>query len=745
MVDGFKVGHFGFFRDADLKLRLDEDNLYDQMDANGWVEVWFGGQDVWLPDYGLFNVYMTCENTFFWDIIDENGNRTKTGFEAIHIPYNPHFEPFVGDIIPTYPEEVFDFTYTSSANEESPLISANLWFYTNYFDDEYYRYNLLVLKDGDTPWPNEIAVDIRPMNDTLKIMPNEYIVGYRPKIEYMNQLAVLKKMISGPENKILFKMKVDLAYLSENPGASRRLRVFTTTGDDVEYLLYPKSEKDIIWRQHGRGFINEYQRYLLQYGVMQYMPDDKILNWGDETYNEFMEASNYVLQMDASNLRAVANDIDMIFGGDKNRHLAGYSKLIIPLFLKWFNENIQDDIVREMETILYRVILTQKYFKGFQKLDEHLGSIIGDFVEQTGLPTIWDGNIEIADGNKLIVNGGEFVPEVLETEIINIVMIDGVKQFEDGYVPTSAKWYLEPTRPGYRYAGSIGSGVYKIRIAEQVAEVFCDMETASSYTKENSIGEWVRNPYSNSMNETREYSAISSDRNIILLMDYNIESCCDKITIYDDAGTLIGSYTGVGSSVKVVVPRYARVVFTSDGSVTGNFNIKVSEEYLVADSIGGWMYIATGNATSLDYLSQFGDITDIKRNMYSEEAYGIGWGQNSGSFTSFQTYNLPFSEVKCKISGEYDNPVNGTGYLDMFTSSSGNIVKFIDSSYDGNDGQTLIVDGIELISNNQENLVKYDIHSNQNDTGTVNSLTIKMRGDSNLPYTRRFIYMLCVR
>ncbi len=639
-MDGFKVGHFGFFRDPELKLRLDEENLYDQMDANGWVEVWLGGQDVWLPDYGLFNVYMTCKNTFYWDIVDENGKRTKTGFEAIHIPYNPHFEPYVGDIIPEHPEEVFDYTYGHYATEESPLISANLWFYTNYFDDEYYRYNLLVLKKGDKTWPNEIAVDIRPMNDTLKIMPDEYIVGYRPKIEYMNQLAVLKRMISGPENKIQFKMKVDLKYLSEHPGAIRKIRVFTMTGDDVEYLLYPRSERDIIWRQHGRNFLNEYQRYLLQYGVMQYMPSDGTLNWGDEVYDEFMEASNYVLQMDASNLRAVVNDIDMILGGDENRHIAGYSKLIIPLFLKWFNENLKDDIVTEIEEILYRVILTRKYFKGFQKLDEYLGNIVGDFVDNTGLPTVWDGNVEIADGNYIIANGGETIETTVSTEVVNIVMIDGVRQFEDGYVPTSANWYLNPANTDYRYAGAIGSGIYKIRVAEQVVEVFCDMET--------------------------------------------------------------------------------------DG--------------------GGWMYIVTSETTSFDYMRQFGDTLDIERTFYSDEAFGIGWGENSGVDTTFQMYNMPFSEVKCKISGEYDNPVNGTGYLNFYTSSSGNIVKFADDSYNGGDGQSLIVDGVELITNSQENLVKYEIHSAPAyDSGDINSLTIKMRGDSNIPYCRRFIYMLCVR
>ncbi len=639
MVNGFDVGHFGFFRDAELKLRLDEDNLYDQIDANGWVTVWFGGQDVWLPDYGLFNVHMTCDKTFFWDIIDENGKRTKTGFDSIHIPYNPHFESYTGDLIPDHPDQVFENTYKNPATEESQLICSNLWFYTNYFDDDYYRYNLLVLKRWDTPWPNEIMVDIRPMNDKLKIMPDEYIVGYRPKIDYMNQLAILRKFISGSENKIQFKMKVDLEFLAENPTAKRNIKIFTMEGDHIEYLLYPRNEKDIIWRHHGRGFLNEYQRYLLQYGVMQYLPDDNVLDWGDTIYADFMKASNYVLKMDSSNFVSVATDIDMILGGDEKRHLAGYSRLIIPNFLKWFNENLKDDIVRDIETILYRVILTKKYFKGFQQLDEYIGNIIGSFAETTSLPTIWDGNIEVVDGNYIIANGGELEVKTWDIEAINIIIIDGVRQFEDGYVPTSAEWYLNPTRDGYAYAGAIGNGLYKIRISEVIVDVFCDMST--------------------------------------------------------------------------------------DG--------------------GGWMYVITSERTSIDYIKQFGDTSFIVSTMYSEDAFGIGWGKNDGEYKTFQSYNMPFSEVKCKISGEYDNPVNGTGYLDFFTASDGNIVKFIDSNYNENDGQSLFVDGVELISNSQENLVKYDISSDNGSTGDINVLTIKMRGDSNLPYCRRFIYMLAIR
>jgi hypothetical protein len=161
---------------------------------------------------------------------------------------------------------------------------------------------------------------------------------------------------------------------------------------------------------------------------------------------------------------------------------------------------------------------------------------------------------------------------------------------------------------------------------------------------------------------------------------------------------------------------------------------------------GGWMYMVTGISTDFGYMSQFGDTSSIESTYYTEEAFGVGWGTNSGNDTVFQSFNIPFSEVKCKISGEYDNPTEGTGYLSFYTSSSGNVLKFEDNSTNGQDGQSLIVDGVELITNSQENLVKYEILSSpQYTSGDINSLTIKMRGDANLPYCRRFIYMLAVR
>lgn len=640
--NGFDIGHFGFFKDPEMTMRLDEDNLYDQIDANGWIDVWFGGQDIWIPDFGVYNCHLTCDTTFFWDILDENGERTKQGFDEIIIPYNEAMKPYTGDIIPLNPEQVFNnYSPLTAAKESTPLLCSNLWFYTNYFGDEYFRYNLLILKIGDQPWPNEISVDIRPMNDNLVLEKDEYIVGYRPKPEYMNQLAIVNRISSGMENKIWFRFKADLDYLSNNPNAKRSIKLFIQDNDKVKYLLYPRKAADIIWRQHGRKFMNEYQRYLLENGVMQYMPDSEILGWGNRIYDKFMKSSNYVLKTDGANFIEVATDINAILNGDTERKLVGYSALIIPDFLTWLKENQKQDVVEEIETILYRVILTKKYFKGFQQLDDYIGDPANSLFSTVHLniPKIWDGETTIADGNTQIVWGGDNPPVVSQpTADVNIVMIDGVRQFEDGYVPTNALGYLFPKDDDHHYNGATGNGLYKIRIAERAVDIFCDMTTDE----------------------------------------------------------------------------------------------------------GGWMYLITSERTTLDYLNQIGDASALAPTFYSDEAYGVGWGKNDGNYVSFQTYNIPFSRVRAKISGAYDNPTEGTGYLDFITSSSGHMVKFYDSSSDAADGQSLIVDGNILLSNSQQNLTKYDIDFTSG-SGDINSLVIKMKGDNAKPYSKRYVYMLAAR
>jgi hypothetical protein len=285
-------------------------------------------------------------------------------------------------------------------------------------------------------------------------------------------------------------------------------------------------------------------------------------------------------------------------------------------------------------------VLTRQYFKGFDKLDDYLGDLVGDIDKNTGLPAAWDGNVEYVDGNYMIANGGENqgIPDWAIEEDVKIVLIDGVRQYENGYVPRTALEYLNP-KPGYLYEGDTGSGVYKIMVADRPVDVFCDMET--------------------------------------------------------------------------------------DG--------------------GGWMYLITSHVTSLDYIKQLGDTYSIEQTLYRSEDFGMGWGDNTGEWYGIQFYNMPFTEISVYLSGEYDNPTEGTGYLEMITGASGVVVSFKDENTDAESGQTLIVDGTEIFRNEKQNLVKYKILSLQNNTGEENNLVVRMRGDSDIPYTRRYVYMLSIR
>ena len=73
-----------------------------------------------------------------------------------------------------------------------------------------------------------------------------YSAGYRPKPEYINQLAVVRNLSSGTENSIHFKMKVDLTFLAANPDTRRSLKMFVQCDVVIEYLFYPKSPADIL-------------------------------------------------------------------------------------------------------------------------------------------------------------------------------------------------------------------------------------------------------------------------------------------------------------------------------------------------------------------------------------------------------------------------------------------------------------------------------------------------------------------
>ncbi len=632
MINGLKVGRFGFFRDADLTLRLDESNLYDQIDADGWVSVWFGGRDIYLPEYGDFSVFLSCGVTFFWDVLDGDGNRTKDGFTEMLIPYNPHMEPYSGDIIPLNPIDVFGERTTTPK-----MICSNLWFYTNLFRDQYYRYNLIVLNSSTSSgWPDEANSKIIPMNENVVLEPGDFIVGYRPKPEYMNQLAVVKNVMSGRDNAILFKFKVDLDYLADNPEEERILKFFSMSDDVSEFLVYPNQIDNVNWGTHKVPYMDEYNRYLLYHGIEMYSPSENELRWAHELYEKFMYISNRILIMDPYNESRVIYDVDRIMGGEKDIKLVGFSYSVIPIFLEWIAENSTVNVPTETMGILRRVVLTTKYFKGFSKLDTILGDMVTSIAESSGNPSVHDGNTEVVDGQRVIANGGENYTYIEPISLINIVMEDGVRVFSNGHAPTSAKDYRYPDENGdYRYAGHTGNGLYKITIAGQIRDVFCDMDN------------------------------------------------------------------------------------------------------------GGWMYlIVSGNDT--EYMTQFCDLTAIAPTRYYDETYGIGWAKNDGISYNLQFYNLPFTDVRAQLSGDHDNPVSGKGYLEVHTGANGNIIYFTDGDTSGNAGQDIIVDGVTVLAGDKTDLTNFQVEYNGTNDG-MNNLVVKMNGDSDAPYCKRYIRMLCVR
>jgi len=424
---------------------------------------------------------------------------------------------------------------------------------------------------------------------------------------YLLVNSIIRSLIMKRESAMcIFFISIQIS----SSGSLRTIRVFSQTDDTIKYTLYPRSVDDILWRHKGRKFINEYQRYLLDYGVMQYLPNDRELDWADREYDKMMKSSNMVLKVDSSYLRDIASDMTRILNGEE-LHTAGYTSLIRDNFSVWLEENNSEVVVTGVYEILKRVLLTRKYFKGFHVLAEEMNR------------TVEIPGIEERPG---------LTPEYVGP-IVGIVKRDGVYGYSNGYIPSSALEYLNP-KPGYEYSGDTGSGFYKILIAQQECHVFCDMVT--------------------------------------------------------------------------------------DG--------------------GGWMIIIAGHATSIDYLSNFGDTYFIKDRMYSNEEYGLGWVNNNNDLLAFQMYNMPFKEVRAKISGDYDNPVGSTGRMEFYTSSAGAIATI---SNNGSE-QTVIADGTITMSDVTAKIENTTINSNQG-TGDMNSLTVKIGVVEEGYFSRRYISELRVR
>lgn len=432
MRNAFAVGGFGFYRDPGLTEEITSVNLFDQITPDGWIDMWFGGKDVFIPEIGKFHVHVFADTTFFWDVVDENGKRTKDGLERMWISRNPNMRIWYGDLIP-HDQSLF-------GNGTNALIAANLWFYNNLFRDGYFRY-YLVLIPSDHEWPDEQnAIEI-PMSDTLEI-PNGYkIVGYRPKPEYRYQLAVTPVIRSGIESSIHFRFKVDLDWLFANPSAKRYVRIFTASGERPGHMLYPDRPEDLIWKMYPYQFVPEYRRYLLDNGIQQRLPRKDEIEEYKKLRERLLLSSNLLDVLDSYNISYEAERIRRKLY-DPGYELRGIAKTVFDDFVKWYRPKEPDGSVG---SILEYVVLRKFPYRGFQKVNE-------------------------------IIDGVEPPPPVDDFRPApkRIVEIDGVKQFEDGYVPKNALEYKNPP-DGYVYAGTTGDGMYLIMVNGKPTPVLCLM------------------------------------------------------------------------------------------------------------------------------------------------------------------------------------------------------------------------------------------------------------------------------
>jgi len=446
----FDMGNFAFYKDPDLTMKLASDNLFDQMTPDGWVDIYLGGDDIYLPNFGTFRAHLITDKTFFWDIVDENGNRTKSGFETMWISRNPNMVPWYGDLIPTNPSKVFnwynDDTATTAATN---LITANLWFYNNLFLDEYYRYYVILLPKGKV-WPDEANALILPMNDRIVIPAGYYIVGYRPKPEYRYQLAVMPIIKSGKDYAIHFKFKLDLDYIFANPTAKRYLKIYSLIEDNPRYLLFPEDPRDIIWDRYQEPFIPQYKRYLLEWGIQEYLPDRKKIDYYLSLREEYLKYSNVIYNLDGFNFASVASQVKQK-KTNPDYQLTGIAAYIYDHYMKWFTEYTSDVRAQTMDEIMSYILFKQMPWAGFMRLYKEVEGIID------------------------ITPPDDTTPADFKPEPVTIVEINGVKQFSDGWIPDNAEEYLNPPE-GYVYAGATGNGMYLFRVGDNKVSVYCDMD-----------------------------------------------------------------------------------------------------------------------------------------------------------------------------------------------------------------------------------------------------------------------------
>ena len=449
-INSFKLGNFAFYRDPYGEMKLESDNLFDQMTPDGKISVYFFGKDTYIPDFGTFKSHVITNKTFYWDIVDENGNRTKEGLEAMWISRNPNMKVWYGDLIPTTPSDVFDwYNDKTAATKDEKLITANLWFYNSLFLDQYFRYYVILLPKGKV-WPDENNALILPMNDKLVIPKGYYIVGYRPKPEYRFQLATMPIIKSGRENAIHFQIQLNLEYVFSNPKAERYIKIFSSQEDIPRYMLYPESPLDIIWDRFNEPFIAYYKRYLLKHGVQQYLPSHNTVNFYIKKRQEFLKYSNLIDKLDGFNFKNLAEEIKNKKKDSKYK-LEGIADYVYQYYMEYEKHYVDQSIKHDIDAIMTHILYAILPWNGFKRLFNAVNNIV--VKDDTGKET---------------TNDFKPVP-------VSIVEINGAKQFEDGWVPKRAVDYIKPPE-GYIYAGAIGNGMYLIEIDGKPKKVLCDME-----------------------------------------------------------------------------------------------------------------------------------------------------------------------------------------------------------------------------------------------------------------------------
>jgi hypothetical protein len=240
---------------------------------------------------------------------------------------------------------------------------------------------------------------------------------------------------SGKENAIHFRFKVDLDYLFKNPTAKRVLKIFSSSRNNLRYLFFPESPKDIIWDMYQKPFIPEYKRYLLTYSIQQRLPKQKEIDRFLEIRKKLLHYSNLLARLDGFNIVQVGTEIKKKLK-DKNYKLTGIPAYVWEAYKTWLENKFSNSRPTTVNGILTYILFKKWPWKGFERLYKYTADIT-PVKSPVGL---WDGMVHKLDGNMVYVDGGDYTP--VYPNPVKIIEIDGVKRFSDGYVPKRAVEYL---------------------------------------------------------------------------------------------------------------------------------------------------------------------------------------------------------------------------------------------------------------------------------------------------------------